>query len=226
MTSPSSKALVATTAGFVLFASFDVFWFLRLASTFLSALFRRGGDHSPDEDSSVLGLCWTTDVDYFLHMNNSRYLREMDFGRFNYYFRTGLSRHLTWRHGISVVQHAAMIRYRRSIDLLMPFRLHTRLVWFDERSFYFEQRFVTVRDGFVRAVALSKVRMHLQIKYIHIVQSKFQNTAINCDVPNLMQKHFPHFKLPTARPAFVDKFIEADEMGSQSLRHELGLKTA
>ena len=39
-----------------------------------------------------------------------------------------------------LVQHAALIRYRRPINFLTPFRLHTKLVYFDERSLYFEQR--------------------------------------------------------------------------------------
>ena len=32
----------------------------------------------------------------------------------------------------------------------------TKLVYYDERSLYFEQRFVSLHDGFVRAVALCK----------------------------------------------------------------------
>ena len=47
-------------------------------------------------------------------------------------------------------------RYRRSIDFLVPFKLVTKLVFWDERSLYFEQRFVSLHDGFVRAVALCK----------------------------------------------------------------------
>ena len=61
------------------------------------------------------------------------------------------------RDRVTVLQHAAIIRYRRPLNLFTPFHLHTRLVWFDERSLYFEQRFVTLHDGFVRAIALAKV---------------------------------------------------------------------
>ena len=38
----------------------------------------------------IKSICWTTDIDYFLHMNNAKYLKELDFARFDYYFRTGL----------------------------------------------------------------------------------------------------------------------------------------
>ena len=83
---PASWKLLS---GLVLFASFDVFWFLRFLCTSAAALLRRRDDPLC-ADSSVLGICWTTDIDYFLHMNNGRYLREMDFPRFNFYFRTGV----------------------------------------------------------------------------------------------------------------------------------------
>ena len=61
------------------------------------------------------------------------------------------------RDGIAVLQHAAIVRYRRPLNLFAPFKLHTKLVWFDARSLYFEHRFITLHDGFVRAVALAKV---------------------------------------------------------------------
>ena len=38
----------------------------------------------------------------------------------------------------------------------MPFKVVTRLIFWDERSLYFEQSFVSLHDGFVRAVALCK----------------------------------------------------------------------
>jgi len=38
-----------------------------------------------------------------------------------------------------VVQHGASIRYRRSIDAFVPFKVVTQLIYWDERSLYFEQ---------------------------------------------------------------------------------------
>jgi hypothetical protein len=49
-----------------------------------------------------------------------------------------------------------LLRYRRSIDFLVLFKLVTKLLYWDERSLYFEQRFISLHDGFVRAVALCK----------------------------------------------------------------------
>ena len=38
----------------------------------------------------------------------------------------------------------------------MPFKVVTRLIFWDERSLFFEQSFVSLHDGFVRAVAICK----------------------------------------------------------------------
>jgi hypothetical protein len=59
-------------------------------------------------------------------------------------------------HWEKTLQPFRLRRYRRSIDFLVPFKLVTKLVYWDERSLYFEQRFVSLHDGFVRAVALCK----------------------------------------------------------------------
>ena len=33
-------------------------------------------------DTAVIpGICWTTDLDYFGHMNNGKYFRDLDFAR-------------------------------------------------------------------------------------------------------------------------------------------------
>ena len=93
-----------------------------------------------------------------------------------------------------------MIRYRRSIDFLNRFRLHTRLVWYDERSLYFEQRFITDSDNFVRAVALCK------------------NTCVNVDVIRLMGEL--GFERPECPPV-LQSFIRANEQSSEALKQEL-----
>ena len=33
------------------------------------------------EGGTIYSLCWTTDIDYFGHMNNGKYFKEMDFAR-------------------------------------------------------------------------------------------------------------------------------------------------
>lgn len=102
-----------------------------------------------------LGLCTTQDVDIFIrHMNNARYLRELDFARFHYYGLTGIYAAIK-KHGGGAVQGASSVRYRRTIPIFNAYKITTELVWWDDKAIYLEQKFMTF-DGFVRAVAMSK----------------------------------------------------------------------
>merc|ERR1739838_1268500 len=89
-------------------------------------------------------------------MNNGKYFRDMDFGRFDFCFRTGISAYIELRPGMIVVQRSATIRYRQPIKMFIPFKLETRLVWWEERSLYFEQRFVSLWGGLVYTIAICK----------------------------------------------------------------------
>ena len=97
-----------------------------------------------------------------------------------------------------IVQHASTIRYRKSLDFLMQFSVVTKLVYFDERSMYFEQKFVSHPDGFVRAVAFCK------------------NTAVNVHIPTAMMK-FNVYTSPPCPPE-LQKFMECHEISSNNLK--------
>ena len=73
------------------------------------------------QDSIIHSICSTHDIDFFCHMNNAKYFKELDFARFDFYFRSELSDYVEARKEIYVVQHAAMIIYRRPLNFLMPF---------------------------------------------------------------------------------------------------------
>lgn len=92
-----------------------------------------------------------TDLDNNNHLNNGRYLTLMDLGRWDLVVRTGLLRALL-QHKWHPVVGAATIRFRRSLDPFQRFELKTRILGWDERDFYIEQRFE--RDGEVHAVGL------------------------------------------------------------------------
>ena len=153
-------------------------------------------------------------------MNNGKYFRELDFARFDFYFRTGIFSSslkstvqfwiatLNMRFGnrneekqIYIVQHGAMIRYRKPLNFLMPFVVKTKMVFFDKTSLYFEQTFISKPDNFVRAIALCK------------------NTALNCpDVVEFMRKMY-NVSQPECPPDLA-KFLEANEISSNKLRKE------
>jgi acyl-CoA thioesterase FadM len=124
---------------------------LRLGWTLASGLVK------PRQD--VLGECrvalrvWPNDLDSNLHMNNSRYLLAMDLGRWDYGLRTGVIQAALRRRWWPVAG-SAMLRFRRSLDPFHRFELRTRVVAWDEKWWWFEQRFEV--DG--RAHAVGRVK--------------------------------------------------------------------
>ncbi|KOC71311.1 UPF0670 protein THEM6 like protein [Habropoda laboriosa] len=88
-------------------------------------------------------------------MNNARYLRELDFARFHYYDRTGIYGAVMKRGG-GAVQGASSTRYRRALSILSPYKVTTRLIYWEDKHFYLEHEFISLPDNFVRAVVLSK----------------------------------------------------------------------
>lgn len=95
-----------------------------------------------------------SDLDLNFHMNNGRYLALMDLGRFELMLRTGLFRKGVLRRWMPVVADIK-IRYWRSLKPFQKVDLNTRLVSWDERWFYLEQRFE--HKGKLMARALIKV---------------------------------------------------------------------
>jgi len=109
-----------------------------------------------NEATNIYGFCTTNDVDIFLrHMNNARYIRELDFARFHFYDRTGIYENIMAAKG-HALQGASSIRYRRTIPIFTAYKVETRLVYWDDKAIYIEQKFITLRDKFVRAINISK----------------------------------------------------------------------
>ena len=92
----------------------------------------------------------------------------------------------------------AIFEYRRPLNFLVPFKLVTRLRYWDERSLYFEQKFVSLHDGFVRAIATSK------------------NTVVGGNVLTMMSD-LGCTDIPTC-PADIGLWLESQEVTSASLR--------
>ena len=110
----------------------------RMLVVLVRALFRpRAG--FLDECTTALRV-WPNDVDSNLHMNNSRYLLAMDVGRWDLAVRTGFWRELLRRRWFPVLG-SAMLHFRRPLDPFQRYRLVTRLVAWDEKWIFVEQRF-------------------------------------------------------------------------------------
>lgn len=104
----------------------------------------------------INGIVLPSDLDCMFHMNNSKYLREMDYGRMGLVYERGVYAVIQANGGTAVLG-ACSVRYRRSLTLFQRFVLRTRLVCWDDSAFYMEQRMIRKSDDFLCAINLAKV---------------------------------------------------------------------
>ncbi|HTL70374.1 MAG TPA: thioesterase family protein [Candidatus Eisenbacteria bacterium] len=122
---------------------------LRVLGVFLGA--RRRGRLDVRGESVLRLRVWPNDLDIYGHLNNGRYLTLMDLGRFDLILRTGMGR-LVKRNRWTPLVASATIRYRKPLKAFQPFELKTRIVCWDEKWVFIDQRFET--DGVVAAAGL------------------------------------------------------------------------
>jgi len=120
---------------------------LRFLRVVLTA--RGRGAVGPLDECVLTFRVMPADLDINLHMNNGRYLQVMDLGRFDYIIRVGLFGETRRRRWMPLVG-SETIRFRRSLAPFRTFQLHTRLVHWDDKWFFFEQRF-TARGQLIAA---------------------------------------------------------------------------
>ncbi|MBI3810652.1 MAG: thioesterase family protein [Nitrospirae bacterium] len=112
-------------------------WF-RFVFVLITSLFRR--PLGPLDESVHAFRVWPHDLDVNGHMNNGRYLTIMDLGRVDLILRTGLGR-MALKHRWSPLVGSATIRFRRSLDPFQRYELKSRILCWDEKWFFIEQRF-------------------------------------------------------------------------------------
>ncbi len=83
---------------------------------------------------------WPNDIDFNFHLNNSRYLSCMDYGRIHMLAVNGILTHAVQERWIPLVG-SVDVTYRRSLDLFATFELRSRALCWDEKWFYMEQSF-------------------------------------------------------------------------------------
>ncbi|MBV5336435.1 thioesterase family protein [bacterium] len=103
--------------------------------------------------SSVVTLrVLPNDIDLNLHMTNARYFSVMDLGRVDLLVRSGLGG-LMLRNRWQAILGASTIRFRRPLAPLQRYRLTSRVLCWDDRWIYLDQRIETM-DGTVAATAV------------------------------------------------------------------------
>jgi acyl-CoA thioesterase FadM len=105
------------------------------------------------EEDRVSLRVWPNDIDFNFHLNNSRFLTFMDYGRIHNMATTGILDEALRRRWTPLVGSIDIV-YRRSLPLWTPFTLSTRHLCWDERWFYVEQT-IRFREG-VASIAWAK----------------------------------------------------------------------
>lgn len=99
----------------------------------------RGAAHPLDETRFAMRV-WPTDVDFYGHMNNGRYLTLMDVGRWDHGLRSGMFA-VAARRAWKPVMGAATVKYRRELRAFETFELVTKISCWDHKWFFLEQTF-------------------------------------------------------------------------------------
>ena len=196
----------------VLFASVDVWYFIRSFQFILKAKLGLKKRHYSLKNvlSPVIihGIVLPSDIDHLMHMNNSKYLREMDFGRIKLYFESGILE-TARRLGVATLVAAISIRYRRSLQLWERFSLSTKVLHWSGDAFYLEQRFIN-KDGFICAIAMVKM----------IAKGKSGRVAPDEIVRQIVGEGESHkLKSPPATPE-LNCWMESLEKSSESMKKE------
>ena len=92
-----------------------------------------------DEDSVIMRV-WPNDIDFNLHLNNSRFLSCMDYARIHLLAAAGVM-DLAPAERWTPLVGSVMVTYRRSLPLFTRFTLASRAVCWDEKWIYMEQTF-------------------------------------------------------------------------------------
>lgn len=122
-----------------------ILYYARIAQ--IALIESRKGPHAPDATLVTQYRAWPWMCDNNFHINNARYLTYMDYGRTAWVGRTGVFKYAL-QHRYAFVLGGATLTFRRPLDMMRPFSLHTRLAGFDARWFYFEQTFRDERGAF------------------------------------------------------------------------------
>lgn len=109
----------------------------------------------PFEESTISMRAWPLDIDIFMEMNNGRYLTLMDIGRTEIGVRLDLFKTLK-ANDWGLMVGAVSARYRHRIRPFEKFTLHTRILYFDERWFYFHQQFTSQNGKKIHASFLAR----------------------------------------------------------------------
>ena len=94
---------------------------------------------------------WPSDLDVFNHMNNGTFLSLLDLGRLDLMLRSGTWQAMKKNNWYPVIV-ASTITYRKSLRPWQTFDLETKIIGWDDISYFIEQRFVVGEEIYAKAI--------------------------------------------------------------------------
>lgn len=82
---------------------------------------------------------WPHLIDYNLHMNNSKYLTKLEHARWRHLSDIGWFKPM-WDTRLNIVIGSLEITFIRELGLFTPYEIHSRILTWDEKYLYVEQR--------------------------------------------------------------------------------------
>lgn len=154
----------------------------RLMRVLLESVFRRR--LHPLAESIVHLRVLPNDLDLNMHMNNGRYLTIMDLGRLDLLARCSLAG-VAFKRRWQPLVGGVNIYYRYSLAPFQKYRLHTKVVAWDEKWFFIEQRFTRKN----RLIALAHVKALFRGDGRNLKPEEVLKAAhVNIDPPEVPEK--------------------------------------
>jgi acyl-CoA thioesterase FadM len=191
----------------------DFFYSLRM--NFIEIVTGKQSDPEITLDKSGIvyhAIVLPVDIDRNGHMNNFRYIRELNFARRHFFVSSGLWSYLQAQK-LNLVVRTQTIRHRKELHCWQRYTIRTRLLGWSEidKSYYLEARFEI--DGFVHAIHHTK---YIIIRQTGIDRKKVSPTLL---LQSAMVNIHNNLSLSEKEnlPLFISTWNEANEISSQEL---------
>ena len=153
------------------------------------------------ETSTLRCHVWPNDLDMNMHMNNGRYLTIMDIGRLDLTTRSTMLQKAI-KNNYAPVLGSAQMRYRIPLLCFQAYDLETRVICWDEKWAYMEQRFIIAKGKKAGAVAA-----------IGMLKGSFYDTKNKITVPPqemIRLSGFENLRSPPM-PDYFKAWVSAEE---------------
>ena len=97
------------------------------------------------------------DLDIFCHKNNIKYVGRCEYGRMCLIRDCGIAQYVR-KENIHVGFSQVSLKFRRELKAFQTFTVESKIVGWDERSFYLEQKFLS-GDNFVHCHSYSVLKL-------------------------------------------------------------------